>query len=53
MILKIGKNKQHFSIKKRAGWEYVLHSLYEVSGEEIKQEEELIKEKLKEKNLSL
>ncbi|KAL4436284.1 hypothetical protein ABPG74_015875 [Tetrahymena malaccensis] len=40
LIMKIGKKTHSFSIKKRNGWEYVIHTLYEVTEEEIKEEQE-------------
>lgn len=38
LIFKVLKKTHSFTVKKRNGWEYVLHTLYEVTNEEIKAE---------------
>lgn len=43
LIMKIGKQTHSFTIKKRNGWEYVLHTLYEVTEEELKEESQYIR----------
>ena len=40
LIFKVYKQTHCFTIKKRNGWEYVIHTLDEVSEEEIKEEAE-------------
>jgi len=50
LIFKIGKQTHSFSLKKRNGWEYVLHTLYEVTEEELREEQEsILREKLQRK----